>query len=151
MEIRQDDLSGPEIVRFLQEHIDDMRSISPPESKHALDLNGLRKRDVTFWTVWQNGNLVGCGALKQLDAEHGEIKSMRSAASLRGQGVGSRMLSHIIDEAQHRSYARLSLETGSMPFFAPAHALYRKFGFSDCEPFGDYRLDPYSVFMTKVL
>jgi putative acetyltransferase len=151
MEIKLDDLSGPEIAHFLEEHIRDMKSVSPPESKHALDLDGLRKPEITFWTVWDHDQLVGCGALREIDATHGEIKSMRTSPLARGKGVASRMLQHLIDEAQKRNYTRLSLETGSMPFFKPAHALYQKFGFVPCPPFPPYKEDPNSLFMSKEL
>src|ERR1051325_9177909 len=151
MEIRIDDLKGPEIAQLLDEHLQCMAAVSPPESRHALNLDGLRVPDVTFWTVWQDKQLAGCGALKQLDAEHGEIKSMRTAQAWLRQGVASLLLEHIISEARHRSYRRLSLETGAMKYFEPARSLYRKFGFSTCAPFGNYRKDPNSVFMTKEL
>ena len=151
MEIRVDDLSGAEIAAFLDEHLRDMRAASPPESTHALDLEGLKKPDITFWTVWDDRQLVGCGAIKELNPKHGEIKSMRTRASHRGKGIGAFVLQHILREAQARGYERLSLETGSMPFFEPARALYRKHGFCDCQPFADYTLDPNSVFMTRDL
>jgi putative acetyltransferase len=149
--IRLDDLRGPEIVALLEEHLEDMRAASPPESKHALDLDGLRRPEITFWTVWDGDLLVGCGALKELDSTHGEIKSMRTAAGYRGRGLASAMLSHIVEEAARRGYRRLSLETGSGEFFAPARALYGKFGFVVSEPFGDYKADPNSCFMTKAV
>src|SRR2546422_1389697 len=117
--IRVDDLAGPEIAAFLEEHISDMRSVSRPENRHALDLDGLRKPGITFWTAWRDGRLAGCCALKQLDAAHGEVKSMRVARDLRGQGIGSALVRHVIAEATARGYARLSLETGAMPFFVP--------------------------------
>jgi putative acetyltransferase len=151
MEIKLDDLSSPEIAQFLEEHIRDMRLVSPPESKHALDLDGLRKPEITFWTVWDLGQLVGCGALREIDATHGEIKSMRTSPLARGKGVASLMLQHLINEAKKRNYRRLSLETGSMPFFRPAHALYQKFGFVPCPSFPPYKEDPNSVFMSKEL
>jgi putative acetyltransferase len=151
MEIKIDDLSGPEIARFLEEHIKDMRSVSPPESKHALDVDGLRKPEITFWTVWDHGQLVGCGALREIDATHGEIKSMRTSPLARGKGVASLMLQHLIDEGRKRNYKRLSLETGAMPFFKPAHALYAKFGFVPCAPFLPYKEDPNSLFLSKEL
>jgi putative acetyltransferase len=146
-----DDLTGPRIAAFLQEHLDEMRSISPPESKHALDLDGLRKPAVTFWTVLDGESLAGCGALKELDPAHAEIKSMRTATRYKNRGVASMLLRHMIDEARRRGYARLSLETGSFDFFAPARGLYAKHGFEQCEPFADYREDPNSVFMTRLL
>jgi putative acetyltransferase len=151
MKIRIDDLTGPEIALLLEQHLSEMRDVSPPESKHALDLNGLRQPDVTFWTVWDGTALAGCGALKELDQSHGEIKSMRTASEYRNKGVASKLLRHIINEAKRRSYKRLSLETGSMPYFEPARQLYLKFGFVYCDPFAGYREDPNSVFMTKEL
>jgi putative acetyltransferase len=151
MRIRVDDLTGPEIARLLEEHLQCMRRISPPESCHALDLAGLRKPNITFWTVWENGELAGCGALKELDATHGEVKSMRTAVSHRRKGVAALVLQQIISEANRRGYRRLSLETGSMEYFKPAHRLYEKFGFRWCGPFADYVEDPNSLFMTREL
>jgi putative acetyltransferase len=151
MEIKVDDLSGPAIAAFLEEHIAEMRAISPPESKHALDLAGLRRPEITFWTLWQDGNIAGCCALKQLDAQQGELKSMRTAARVRRQGVAAQLLEHVIREAQARGYRRINLETGAMEFFAPARTLYRKFGFVPCGPFGSYKDDPNSAFFTKPL
>jgi putative acetyltransferase len=151
MKIRVDDLLGPEIAGLLEDHIRDMRAISPPESKHALDLSGLRKPEITFWTIWEEGTLAGCGALKQLDLLHGEVKSMRTVSSFRGKGVASQVLNQIIAEARRRGYRGLSLETGSMEFFEPARRLYGKFGFSPCGPFGAYQADPNSCFFTLSL
>lgn len=151
MRIVVDNLRGPEIIALLQEHLAEMRSVSPPESVHALDLSGLRKPDITFWTLWIGSELVGCGALKELSPEHGEIKSMRTAHCHKRKGVAASMVRHILEEAKHRGYRRLSLETGSQPHFAPARALYASFGFQHCGPFGDYIDDPNSVFMTRVL
>jgi putative acetyltransferase len=150
MEIRLDDLTGPEIIELLEEHLRCMAMISPPESRHALDLDGLRKPGITFWSIWNGPELAGCGALKELDKEHGEVKSMRTAYAYRGRGVGSEMLRHIIEEGNRRGYRRLSLETGSMKYFDPARRLYAKFGFKPCAPFATYREDPNSVFMTRV-
>jgi putative acetyltransferase len=150
-EIKLDDLSSPAIAELLSEHLRDMHEQSPPGSVHALDLDGLRKPDITFWSVWSGEELVGCGALKELDPEHGEIKSMRTAAKFRGQGAGKFILQHIIDEARSRGYKRLSLETGSMAFFEPARRLYELYGFRYCGPFADYTLDPNSEFMTMEL
>jgi putative acetyltransferase len=151
MKIIIDDLNGPEIQALLQEHLDNMKLYSPPESIHALDLEALRKSEITFWTAWENGELLGCGALKELDAQHGEIKSMRTSARHRRQGVAKALLTHILEEASRRDYRRLSLETGSDEAFAPARSLYAALGFMYCEPFADYRLDPYSLFMTREL
>jgi putative acetyltransferase len=151
VEIKIDDLSGSEIAEFLEEHIKEMKSVSPPESKHALDLEGLRKPEIMFWSVWDDSRLIGCGAMKELDANHAEIKSMRTAISRRGKGIASRLLQHILNEAKRRGYRRISLETGSMPFFEPARNLYAKYSFENCAPFSTYREDPNSVFMTRKL
>jgi len=151
MRIALDDLSGPEIARFLDEHVQQMRSISPPESVHALDLDALRKPEITFWSIRDGDALVGCGAIKRLDAGHAEVKSMRTTSARKRSGIASLLLEHIITEAKHRGFARLSLETGAEEFFLPARKLYEKFGFDYCEPFADYKPDPHSVFMTRKL
>jgi putative acetyltransferase len=151
MDIRLDDLQGPEIVQLIREHLQSMADQSPPESVHALGLEALRQPDITFWTAWSNSELMGCGALKELDARHGEIKSMRTAAPHRRKGVAARLLRHLVAEAKQRSYRRLSLETGSQESFAAARNLYASFGFQYCAPFADYVEDPNSVFMTKEL
>ena len=151
MEIKIEDLSGAEIADFLEEHIAEMKAVSPPESKHALDLDRLRTPEITFWTIWDGANLIGCGAIKELSAEHAEIKSMRTKASYRGRGIASMLLQHILHEAKRRGYRRISLETGSMSFFKPARNLYVKYGFKYCKPFSVYKEDPNSVFMTKDL
>lgn len=151
MKIRIDDLKGPEIARLLAEHLEGLAAVTPPESRHALDLDELRAPDVTFWSVWDGSELAGCGALKELDATHGEIKSMRTASAFLRKGVASLVLQHLISEAQRRGYRRLSLETGSSEHFEPAQRLYRKFGFKDCPPFNGYLEDPNSAFMTREL
>ncbi|QIS13824.1 GNAT family N-acetyltransferase [Nocardia arthritidis] len=146
-----DDLSGPAIAALLAQHLDDMYATSPAESVHALDLDALRKPEITFWSAWDSGELVGCGALKELDPTHGELKSMRTATAARGRGVASNLLRHLIAQARERGYTRLSLETGTQPYFAPARRLYTRNGFAECPPFADYILDPNSVFMTLAL
>lgn len=151
MILRLDDLRGPEIARFLEEHLQDMRSVSPPESKHALDLDGLRRPEITFWSGWEGRELVACCALKEMDPQQGELKSMRVAPRFRQRGLGSVLVQHLIAEGRRRGYRRLSLETGSFPFFVPARNLYRQQGFVETGPFGDYRPDPNSVFMTLIL
>jgi putative acetyltransferase len=152
MDIRLDrDLTDPRIVDLLGEHLRDMARHSPPESIHALDLDGLRRPELSFWTVWDGDHLLGCGALKQLDAGHGEIKSMRTANAHRRRGVAATMLRHLLHEAAVRAYRRLSLETGSMAAFEPARRLYARFGFDFCGPFDGYVDDPNSVFMTRLL
>jgi putative acetyltransferase len=151
MNIKIDDLSGSEVHELLREHLQSMHLHSPPESVHALDIEGLRRPEITFWTIWENDELLGCGALKELDAGHGEIKSMRTAARHLRRGAARNLLNHIIEEARRRGYSRLSLETGSMAAFEPARLLYANFGFEYCAPFADYVEDPNSVFMTKEL
>ena len=151
MHIRIDPLTGPEIAALLQEHLDDMRLHSPPESIHALDLEKLREPGITFWSAWEDEVLVGCVALKELDPGHGEIKSMRTARAHRGRGIGVALLRHVLDEAAARGYRRLSLETGSMAAFVPARTLYARFGFEPCGPFAQYAEDPHSVFMTRAI
>jgi putative acetyltransferase len=148
MDIRIDDLRGREIIGLLEEHLRCMAMVSPPESRHALNLDGLRRPEITFWSIWDEGDLAGCGALKELTGEHGEVKSMRTAYAYQRRGVASQMLRHIVEEARRRGYARVSLETGAMDYFEPARRLYASFGFTYCGPFGSYREDPNSVFMT---
>jgi len=151
MHIEHDDLSRPEVHALLHEHLSSMATHSPAESIHALDIAGLTRPEVTFWTAWSENELLGCGALKELSSTHGEIKSMRTAAAHLRKGVARSVLAHIINEARKRSYRRLSLETGSMEAFHPAHQLYLEFGFEFCAPFADYREDEYCVFMTRTL
>ena len=151
MKIVVDDLSGPEIRALLQEHFDDMLSQSPPGSCHFLDFDGLRQPGVTFWSIWEGGQLAGCGALSELDTQHAELKSMRTAKPFLRKGMAKLMLQHILGVAAERGYQRLSLETGSMIGFEPARQLYLAFGFEFCGPFGEYVEDPNSVYMTKVL
>jgi len=151
MDIRVDDLNGQEIAALLSEHLRSMYLHSPPESVHALDIGRLRAPDITMWSAWQDGELLGCAALKELDREHGEIKSMRTASRHLRKGVASALLRHILAEAKRRSYRRLSLETGSMAAFAPARNLYARYGFQPCGPFADYVEDPNSVFMTRTV
>ncbi|WFF41381.1 GNAT family N-acetyltransferase [Salinicola endophyticus] len=151
MQIKRDDLSGPEIAALLEAHLADFAPHSPPESRHALDLSALRHPDIFFYSVWEAGELLGCGAFKRLDATHAELKSMRTDAQHLRRGVARALLTHLIDEARAAGFERLSLETGSAAHFDPAHRLYAAFGFETCGPFGDYVEDPYSVFMTRRL
>ncbi len=151
MNITEGGLDDPDVMALLGEHLQGMADHSPPESIHALDVEGLRAPDITFWTLRDGDVVVGCIALKQLDIRHGEIKSMRTASAHLRRGVGAALLRHLIAEARRRRYERLSLETGSGPGFEAAHALYLKFGFEYCGPFGDYREDPFSRFMTMLL
>ncbi|MGW4631182.1 GNAT family N-acetyltransferase [Nocardia sp. NPDC004415] len=146
-----DDLTGPEITDLLTRHRAQMADNSPACSMHALDLTGLRDPAVTVWSAWSGTSLVGCGALRELAAAHGEIKSMRTAAGHTGRGVGAAILAHLVATARQRGYRRVSLETGSSAFFAPARRLYRRHGFAECGPFAEYVLDPNSRFFTLEL
>ena len=151
MHIEVDDLSRHQVHALLEEHLANMYELSPPEQVFALDLNQLKAEDITFWTVWQEDVLLGCGALKELAAAHGEIKSMRTPAAARGRGAGRAVLVHIISVAQQRGYTKLSLETGTHPAFEPAHQLYLSQGFVMSGPFGGYQVNEHSVFMELVL
>lgn len=151
MRIVEDDLTGPQIRALLETHFAGMLANSPEGSCHFLDFDGLNAPDVTFWSIWDGDSLAGCGALKEIDGEHGEIKSMRTHADHLRKGVGAKMLTHIISEARERGYRRLSLETGSTEAFIPALAMYEAHGFQYCPPFGDYVEDPFSRFMTLAI
>ncbi len=151
MKIEVDDLSRRAVQSLLEEHLQHMHQLSPPESVHALDLARLRGPDITFWTAWDGPQLLGCGALKDLGGRHGEVKSMRTSTALRRQGTGRALLAHIIAVARARGFERLSLETGSMDAFLPARRLYASFGFVGCAPFADYVEAPNSVFMSARL
>ena len=147
MEFRLDTPARDDVVKLLQEHLADMYATSPPESVHALDPDALAHPAITFWTVRENRQLLGCGALKELSAQQGEIKTMRTAVPARGRGVAGLVLQGIIAEGRSRGYRTLFLETGAEDFFAPARRLYARHGFAECPPFGGYREDPNSVFM----
>lgn len=151
MQIVPDNLTRRDVIDLLREHLQGVALHSPAESIHALGPEALRQPGISFWTAWQDGELMGCGALKQLDAQHAEIKSMRTASRHLRKGVAAALLGHLIEEARRRGYRRLSLETGSAAAFVPAHRLYARFGFTPCGPFADYLEDPYSVFMDREL
>lgn len=151
MEIRADNLDSPVVLRLLEEHLTELARHSPPDSMHALGPSALRAPDVTFWSAWEGEELLGCGALKEIGAHHGEVKSMRTASRHLRKGVAAMLLKHIIQEALRRGYRQLSLETGAAEAFAPAHRLYTRFGFVECGPFAAYVADPYSVFMMRNL
>lgn len=146
MEIKQDDPAAAHVADLLAHHLRELRGVMADHA-FALDATGLSAASVTFWTAWNGDALVGFGALKELDATHGEVKSMRAAPAARGTGVGRAMLSHIIAEARKRGYARLSLETGTAALHAPAIALYRSAGFTSCDAFADYRPSPHNQFL----
>lgn len=151
MDIVEGGLDDPRVITLLRTHLARARAETAQGSAHALDLSGLRSADVTFWSAWEGDTLAGVGALRRLSTDHGELKSMHTAESMRRRGVGAAILRHIIDSARARGMSRLSLETGSWPYFAPARALYARHGFVECAPFGDYKPDPNSVFMTLEL
>lgn len=157
MHISEGGLDDPRVIALLRTHLLRARAETAPGSSHALDLSGLRAPEVTFWSVWSGNEesgdraVVGVGALKRLSDTHGEVKSMHTAEAARGRGVGTALLRHIIAQAASRGMTRLSLETGSWPYFAPARALYARHGFIECSPFGEYGQDPNSVFMTRTL
>jgi putative acetyltransferase len=151
MDITTDDLAGPAVAAFLEAHVSQLRALSPPESTHALDLEGLRVPEVTFWTACDNGDIVGCCAVKRIAPGHGELKSMRTDPARTRSGIASALLRHAIEESRRAGLDRLSLETGADDFFLPARRLYAKFGFRPCSPFGTYREDQFSVFLTRTL
>ena len=151
IEIRVDDLSGDATRALITAHLAGMHDTSPPESVHALDLDGLRDPAITFWSAWSGPELAGIGALKRLDAQRGEIKSMRVDDRFRGTGVGRALLRHIVEEARGRGMTSLWLETGSTAEFLPAKRLYESEGFVECGPFEGYALDPFSIFLTRTL
>ena len=142
------DLTDPRIVDLLKVHVSTALAESPPESCHAFDVSGLQRPEISFWAIRDGDVLLGVGALMDLGDGHGEVKSMHTARAARGRGVGGAMVRHIVETARARGFRRLSLETGSMDYFAPARALYARHGFVECAPFGDYVLDPNSIFMT---
>jgi putative acetyltransferase len=147
IQIAPDDPTRPDVHQLLSEHLADMFATSPAESVHALDHSALSHEAITFWTAREDGVLLGCGALKELTDGHAEIKSMRTTTNARGRGVATLMLKHIVAQASERGYGRISLETGTEEYFAPARRLYARHGFTECPPFADYTLDPNSVFM----
>jgi putative acetyltransferase len=151
LRIEFDDLSRPQVLALLEEHLRNMYEITPPDFVFAFDASKLRAPDVTFWTAWSGESLVGCAALKELSPIEGEIKSMRTPAAQRRTGAGRALLNHIIDVARSRGYRVLYLETGCQPEFVPAHTLYASAGFSRCGPFGSYRENGNSVFMSLAL
>lgn len=151
MKIIDGGLDDPRVVALLRHHHATCHAVTPKGSAHALDLSGLRVPSIAFWSAWNGEELLGVGALKALAPDHGEVKSMHTAEAARRRGVGAAMVRHVVATARARGMTRLSLETGSFDFFAPARALYARHGFVECGPFGDYRADPNSTFMTLVL
>jgi len=148
MQIELDDISRPEVIALLLEHLRNMHELSPPEQVFAFDASKLRAPDVSFWTAWKDGVLLGCAALKELSRSQGEVKSMRTPARLRRHGAGRALLNHVLRVSRERGYQELFLETGRHPAFAPAQALYRSAGFRECGPFSSYEENGNSVFMS---
>jgi len=152
MEIREGGLDDPQVVALLRLHLSSMQEHSPPESVHALDVSHLKRPEISFWTAWEEDRLLGCAALREIDSEHGEIKSMRTDPGQLRRGTGAALLRHILQVARERGYHRLSLETGTGPAFEAAHGLYRQFGFTGCAPLAGYPAgDPFSHFLSRVL
>lgn len=149
MKIVEGGLDHQQVLAMLRFHFDTNMAVTPPGSAHVFDVSRLKAPDVFFWSAWIGEMLMGVGALKLMGNDEGEIKSMHTLQTSRRSGVGGAMLRHIIDEAQKHGVKRLYLETGSFGFFAPARALYAKHGFKPCGPFGQYKPDPNSTFMTK--
>ena len=149
--ISLDNLESGAVLTLLEEHLADMYATSPAESVHALDPESLKHKSISFWSAEENGVVVGCIAIKELEQDHAEVKSMRTSEKARNKGVASQLLAHVLTVAQERQYKKLSLETGSMDFFKPARNLYAKYGFIYCAPFADYNLDPNSVFMERII
>ena len=150
-EIKLDDLSGEAVKKLLQIHLENAAKHSPEEAIFALDLDALKLPEISFWTVWENDQILACGALKQLNKNHAEIKSMHTLEKSRGKGVASKLLSHILKQAQLKDISQISLETGTAIAYSSAHRLYKKFGFSECQPFDDYEESPHSLYMTLEL
>lgn len=151
MFIKIDDLTNDKVINLIEEHLHGMAQVSQPENIHALAVDALRRPEITFWTAWEEDELLGCGALKELDSRHGEVKSMRTASAHLRKGVARTILHKITEEARQRGYYRLSLETGSGAAFAPARKLYKDFEFHECHPFADYTDAPNSTYLTKEL
>lgn len=144
--IQTGQLDHPEVIRLLSDHLESMAPTAPEESRHALDLAGLKQPNLTFYSLWFGEKLAGVAALMQHSDELGEVKSMKTHPDFVRQGVASMLLNHLVSQAKSKGLSSLKLETGSMAFFQPAHALYRAFGFKPCEPFGSYREDPNSLY-----
>ena len=151
MRIEIDDVSRPQVLALLEEHLRNMHELSPPEHVFAFDAVKLRQPEVVFWTAWDDDELLGCAALKELSPTQGEVKSMRTPARLRRRGTGRVLLNHLLQVARERGYRELFLETGNHPAFAPAQTLYRSVGFRECGPFGSYEENGSSVFMSLQL
>ena len=149
--INQEDLSDPKVIALLNDHLEQMSGTAPAESRHALDLSGLKQPDVYFCVARIDNEVAGCAAIKRLEANHGEVKSMKTAQEFLRRGIARELLRHLIDQARTQGMNRLSLETGSMSYFKPAHIMYKRAGFVECAPFGAYKEDPNSLFMSLAI
>ena len=149
IEIKLDDLSGDSIKKLLQTHLTNAALHSPQDAIFALDLEALKAPEISFWSVWQNEEILACGAIKMLDKEHAEIKSMHTLEKARGKGIGNQLVNHIIQQARAKNIKRLSLETGTADAYFPAHRLYKRHGFQECPAFSDYQESIHSLYMTK--
>ena len=141
----------PEVNLLLKKHFVELKAASPEGSAHVLDIPGLQVPSIKFWSLWEDNQLMGCGALKFLDKEHGEFKSIRIKDSFRGKGNGIKVINHLIDEAKKLKIKKLSIETGASKFFAPARKLFDNCGFKPCKPFAHYKEDVNSLYLTKLL
>ncbi|WMS88455.1 GNAT family N-acetyltransferase [Pleionea litopenaei] len=151
MKIELGGLDHPQVINLLQQHLADMHKTSPKESVHALDLSGLKAPEIEFYSVWSGNQIAGCGAIKYHDKVLAEIKSMRTSEAFRGLGVASTLLAFLLEQAMSKGLQQVKLETGTQSYFHAAHQLYQKFGFIDCPPFADYRLDPNSRYLSLSL
>ena len=142
----ENNFDEPQVNELLTKHFIELRSVSPPGSTHVLDIPGLKDPTIRFWSFWDVGNLVGCGALKLFDKDHGEFKSIRVVDKFRKNGMGEKIISHLIDQAKQIGIKKISIETGSGEFFIPARKLFKKFGFKECKPFAHYKEDPNSCY-----
>jgi putative acetyltransferase len=149
--IVEDDLTGPEVTALLALHLEEMHRLSPPCKVHAMPVERLRQSDVTFYSAWGGEALAAVGALREIEPGRGELKSMRATPAYRGKGAGEAILLHLMAEARRRGYSWLGLETGRPESYRPAQNLYRKHGFTECEDFGDYAADEFSVCMSRTL
>ena len=147
----EDNFDKPEVNKLLISHFIELSSVSPVDRGHVLDIPGLKNPSIKFWSLWENNQLIGCGALKFLDKEHGELKSIRVADSFRRKGNGYKVINHLISEAKKLSIKKISLETGTGDFFTPARKLFDKCGFKVCEPFAHYKKDPDACYMSLLL
>ena len=148
MKTIESNFEDPEVNQLLKKHFVELRSVSPKGSTHVLDIEGLQNKSIKFWSIYEHHKLIGCGALKFLDSNHGEFKSIRVADSFRKKGYGKKVISVLFEKSKELGVNKISVETGSGEFFLPARRLFKKFGFEECEPFGHYVNDSNSCYMS---